>query len=526
MSKEPLHAGERTTPATEIPRVLVVDEDVAQLQLIKLILLRENFTCELILCEGRDKAFEYLNQEVVDLILLEVKMPGDEAFAFLEALKGRPGSADTSVIFLTSSQETDFVVKAFERGASDYIAKPINSAVLTARMQSILQRKALERQLKARNRELEETNRLKDELLLVCSHDLRSPLAAIEVFGQLLKGEGRKESVPSDLNLVTRIINQSRMARRLVDNLLNYQKFEAGRLVPESSFFSAREMLRSCCEDEQAFVHVKEIGFQMELPAHEILCFGDRDLLAQGVRNVLGNAIKFTESKVSLIARVVDFDKARGGKLQVRITDDGPGIPPHQEQWIFEKYTKHDSNRGGSGLGLYISRNLLEMHGGSIAVKSRNGTTTFTLTIPFAFAAHQLPELSDFSEARVLVISTSQPTALLLEGILLEGGLVYVSKTLAERTPVEILEQTSPDIVVADLQASGLNLYRLARIINAAPPEIRWIFLGKDRDVSAFGKLLEKPFSHLPVPVNPLPYLRMVRDLMRAQQPEKATVAL
>ena len=119
MSKEPLHAGERTTPATEIPRVLVVDEDVAQLQLIKLILLRENFTCELILCEGRDKAFEYLNQEVVDLILLEVKMPGDEAFAFLEALKGRPGSADTSVIFLTSSQETDFVVKAFERGASD-----------------------------------------------------------------------------------------------------------------------------------------------------------------------------------------------------------------------------------------------------------------------------------------------------------------------------------------------------------------------------------------------------------------------
>ena len=78
---------------------------------------------------------------------------------------------------------------------------------------------------------------------------------------------------------------------------------------------------------------------------------------------------------------------------------------------------------------------------------------------------------------------------------------------------------------MADLQASGLNLYHLARIINGAPPHIRWIFLGKDRDVSAFGNLVEKPFSHLPVPVNPLPYLRMVSDLMPAQQPEKATVA-
>ncbi|MEE8396857.1 MAG: response regulator, partial [bacterium] len=106
-----------------IPKIMIVDDDEEHLQLIKLIMLREGLTCELFLCHRARQALEFLAGTAVDLVLLDVMMPDLDGFQVLDQLKDNPDTANIPVIILTSTQETDYVVRAFAHGAVDYISK-------------------------------------------------------------------------------------------------------------------------------------------------------------------------------------------------------------------------------------------------------------------------------------------------------------------------------------------------------------------------------------------------------------------
>ena len=299
MSKDTKAVGE-PVGSSYLPRVLIVDDDESHLQFIKMIIMKGPFACDLVLCSDPSWALDYVKSNRVDLVLLDVMMPDIDGFEVNSVLKADPNTADTPVIFLTSTQETDSVVRAYESGAVDFIAKPINSAVLTARMQAVLQRIRLENELRLRNQELEELNRFKDEMISVCSHDLRAPLAAIDVICQGLAQLHGAEDQVEGKRQVDKIINQSRMARRLVENLLDYDKIEEGMLIPSPSFFQVRDFLELCAEQEQPLIQAKQFEFSVNLPEADIIGFGDRELLAQAVRNILGNAIKYAGSKIDL----------------------------------------------------------------------------------------------------------------------------------------------------------------------------------------------------------------------------------
>lgn len=500
-----------TGGAGYIPKIMIVDDDDTHLQFIRMVILKENFTCELSLCNNALQALEQLRQQPVDLVLLDVMMPRIDGFEMIARLRKDPVTSEIPVIFLTSSQETDHVVRAYEGGAVDYISKPINSSVLAVRIHSVLQRILLENELKLRNQELQQINRFKDELLSVCSHDLRSPLAAIEVICASLKRETAEGSVFEGRALADKILNQARQARRLVENLLDYDKLEEGVLLPSPSFFPVGEFLKECAEQEQPVVQARGLEFKVDLRSGDTLLFGDRELLAQAVRNVLGNAIGYAKSTISLTAEVVGMTPGEGGRLVIEVSDDGPGIDPEKRSEIFAKYTKIDPSQGGSGLGLYIASKVMGMHSGKISAGASPGwATTFTLALPNAFSREQLPDLSDVCEMKGRVISPSRFTGQLLESILQEAGMVYVETMLTDIVSPELFAREQLDFAVIDLESPETNFFKLAKNINHFRPGIRWIFYGTRTKVETMGKLVKVSYAHLPAPLNPLVLLNLV----------------
>lgn len=500
-------------PERQRPRIAIVDDDPAHLQVVKIILTREAFSAELHLFDEPVKALDFLGTTAVNLILMDVGMSQMDGFAVFERIRAGGPNVATPVIFLTAYKETETILRAFEMGAADVLGKPLISPILIARIRAILDTQELQHQLHLRNEALEATNRLKDEMLSICSHDLRSPLSAIDLICQFLQEaiDGPKKNQKAIL--INRIVNQSRLARRLVDNLLDLNRIEEGMLVPTPSFFRIRDLLATCAEDEVPMLQARSLKLVKSLPEEDLLCFGDREMIAQVVRNILGNAIKFTRSQVTLSVRATGAAEPEASGIEIVVADDGPGIPPQDLPAIFDKYRKADQRSLGSGLGLYISRRMVELHSGSIEAESEpGGGARFVITLPHVFPSTTLPDLSSIAQGRVLVLSGSKQNALLLEGILAESGLVHVEKEWAAQGARHAL----PQVVVVDAQVPPRDtLSQVASHMKAVGIRPAWVFIGSTVEVTALAGWIDGEPYRIGTPLNPLTYLKRVEALLR-----------
>ncbi len=499
-------------PIERLRRIVVVDDDPGHLQVVKIIMMREDLPCDLKLFQDPREALAHLERESADLVIMDLAMPHLDGFETFKRMQASPATRGVPVIFLSAYKETDYMLRAFEMGAADYLQKPISSPILSARIQAILHTQDLQNELRLRNQELEHINRLKDEMLSICSHDLRSPLSAIDLICQFLKEALTGNSAHSKMVLVNRIVNQSRLARRLVDNLLDLNRIEEGMLVPMPSFFKMRDLMAACTEDEAPMMQARQIQLKAELPPEDLLCFGDREMIAQMVRNILGNATKFARSRVSLEYALIPPSGTAAGAITLTIADDGPGIAALELTQLFEKYGKLDKSTMGSGLGLYISRNIVERHGGRVTAQSALGQgSTFVVELPNTFPAADLPSMEDLGETPALVLSASKATSLLLESVLVEAGMLRVAREVKEvPAPTEPL---LPAAVVVDAQAPPFeDLARLGRTLSEEQQAgLPWIVCGSESQIRALHHWVRGPISQLEFPVNPVRYLQLMR---------------
>ena len=514
-------------PALEatIPKIVAVDEDLASLQIVKFILLEENVTCELSVFDSSDEAQRYLALQPVDLILLDLMAPQgrlekSRGLRLLQRLRETPANAETPVILLGHSTEMRVQIEAFNSGAADFIGKPIQAPVLKARVERILDMQRLRKTLEQRNVELEKTNRQLDELMSVVSHDLLSPLASIEIICQLLTDSlGQLEaSLHTPETLVTRIMNQSQLARRLVKNVLDLNKIEDGVLVTAPTFFNARNLLVACTQDEQPILQAKKLAFDLELPDSEVIGFGDREMISQAVRNLLGNAVKFAGSRITVRGRVVTGPDTPDGApmLEISVTDDGPGIPESERMRIFEKYSSTDRSTGGNGLGLFIARKVVDLHAGRIWVEpTAKGGASFRIRLPQVFQAADFPDLSEVAEARVTIISPQKSTAQKLEGMLVEAGMVNVSSKVSNRVDFDAGTGGDPALVIVDLQQSDFNVVDLMRAMLATARTTAWLLLAHEDDFKAVDPMFSQPYHRLLAPLNPVAFLHRVHGILQ-----------
>lgn len=249
-------------------------------------------------------------------------------------------------------------------------------------IRDITERKEYEKRLIKAMREAKAANAAKSSFLATISHELRTPLNAIIGFNQCLVMEMDGPINESQYESLKKIEKSSFHLLNLINDLLDWSKIEAKKMELELSPQNIVELVTSCIDEMQSLAQQKNLNLSVFVDKPLILAQIDRMRIRQVLLNLLSNAIKFTE-KGMITVRLID----KTFQVQIQIADTGIGLLPEQIEKIFESFSQADSTitrkYGGTGLGLTISKNIIELHGGTITVESQKGKgSTFTITLP------------------------------------------------------------------------------------------------------------------------------------------------
>lgn len=380
------------TPADGLSwgRVLVVDDEPANRELLRDVLRVYGY--EVREAEDGLAALAAAAADPPDVVLLDVMMPRLNGYEVCRQLKAAPATAAVPVLLLTSLTAREERLQGIRAGANDFLSKPLDTADLILRVRNAVAGKRLYDQLRHQVLRLQELEALRDSLVHMIIHDLRSPFTAISLHLQLmemdpaggLSGEQRSGLAESRL-----LINQ---ITEMMNAVLDVNRLEAGRMP----LLRTGHLLGDLVEQAVRTLGPRAAARVQVAPAlvpQPVTC--DRGLVVRVLVNLLGNALKFSPEHTAV---QVGMDRDDTG-LRVYVRDAGPGIPEDRQHLIFEKYAQVDPQlqRGphAVGLGLTFCRMAIEAHGGTIGVDSTPGsgsTFWFRLPLPPPPAAGAIPE--------------------------------------------------------------------------------------------------------------------------------------
>jgi signal transduction histidine kinase len=238
-------------------------------------------------------------------------------------------------------------------------------------------------ELKSANERLQELDRLKNEFISTVTHELRTPLTAVRSIAEILNAN---PNLPEEQyrHMTGIIITESERLTRLINQVLDFQRMETGRMAWQMQPVDFGDVCREALAAARPLMAEKCIGLTSEVPHAVPRLHGDRDRLVQAVLNLLSNAVKFCDAAGGRIELRLSVHPDR---LQVEVADNGVGIHPEDLKVIFEEFRQaRHPPRGrpsGSGLGLAITRRIVEFHGGRIWAESSPGRgSAFAFTLP------------------------------------------------------------------------------------------------------------------------------------------------
>lgn len=253
-----------------------------------------------------------------------------------------------------------------------------------ARAKDILETQRI--QLEEANRRLREDNQYKSDFLAIVSHELRTPLTSIIAFAEVLE-RGKNSKDEKEQKMIQEIKSNSMVLLSMINNILDMARIEAGRKELILEPIDLVDVINAVESVVQPLVEKKEINFSTKVQYDVPLIEGDRDSIRSIVENLISNAIKFTPKGGKIKVWVV-YDSQKKEVL-ITVQDNGIGIKKKDQPYIFEKFVQSDSSIqrqfGGSGLGLALTKELTELHGGWIKVSSEYGKgSIFTVGLPAA----------------------------------------------------------------------------------------------------------------------------------------------
>jgi len=348
------------------------------------------------LAESGEEALCKLEKERFDLVLTDLKMPNMDGLQLIaEVAKSKP---EILTIMMTGHGTIDSALEAMKLGASDYITKPLNLDEMILRLRKVLEEKQrfvrlkdFADQLEKTNLELRKIDSMKSEFVSVASHELRTPLAAIKNAVQLMlsgKTGEVNENQKHFLSMAERNINR---LTHILDDLLNLSKIESGKIALKFDHIELKDIIELTASSLRPHADVKSIQIDVHIPESLPAVHGDQEKIEQILTNLLGNAIKFTQEggKILLSAKPPSPDQkdGYGQTVAISVKDTGIGIPADHLNAIFDKFHQVEGSLhrsvSGSGLGLTITKGLVEAQQGKIMVESEVGKgSTFTFTLP------------------------------------------------------------------------------------------------------------------------------------------------
>jgi signal transduction histidine kinase/CheY-like chemotaxis protein len=400
-----------------------------------------------------------------------------------------------------------------------------------------IEREQLLESERAARGEAERASRTKDEFLATLSHELRTPLTAILGWTQVLRKIG---GMPEDAaNALTVIERNARSQAQIIADLLDMSSIISGKVRLDVQRTDLAPVIAATVETVRPAALAKNIRLHVVLDPMAGPVRGDPGRLQQVFWNLLTNAVKFTpkEGRVAItLARV-------NSHLEIEVADNGDGIDPSFLPHMFDRFRQADSSttrtHGGLGLGLSIVKQLVELHGGFISVRSagRGQGSTFRITLPLMATADESVEPSDMREhpahsagvpdiatlatsdltgVRVLVVDDEVDARSLVKRLLQDCNAV-VSTAASAAEALQAVGRDDLDVIVSDIgmpEEDGFSLIRRVRAMNgksAATPAIALTAYARIEDRV---KAIQAGFqSHLSKPVEPVELVTMVESL-------------
>ena len=321
--------------------------------------------------------------------------------------------------------------------------------------------------------DIEQASRFKDQFLSTMSHELRTPLNAVLGFSELLTDARYGPLTERQARYINHIHSSGQHLLRLINDILDLSKIEAGRLQLNIECVAVDASFREVCESLQPLVDKNAHQLIQDVPSG-LLVHADATRFRQMLMNLLGNAIKFTPKggKIELVAREA------ANMVRIEVRDSGPGIPPDEKQRIFEAFHRmrqSEKASEGTGLGLAITRRLVELHGGQLDVESQPGAgSCFFFTLPSACAS-QIEEdsigarnVGSRPPARILVIEDDPSAADLLESQLSSAGYDVAICSEPHRA-IEMVIDLQPAVITLDVIMLATNGWDVLSKLKADP---------------------------------------------------------
>lgn len=358
--------------------ILIVDDSPNNQRIIGAILSDKSF--QIAYASSGKEALEFINQQIPDIVLLDIMMPGMDGFEVKAKLNEDTIKKEIPVIFITALDEPENKAKGFELGGRDYIVKPINKLEVLARVKSQLLIQDQNSALVVANNELKIANQTRDKIFSVISHDLRTSIGNMRnVFRFML--DGMIDPV-EDRDIIFDAEITSRHTFNLLENLLYWAKSQQGSIKIHQEIVDVEDAITDVFDQEMGSAINKSIEISKSVE-EGLQLYVDRITLNIILRNLLINAIKFTpeDGKVEIIAKEI------GEGISISVIDNGMGISASDISKIMQKseaFSKKGTNHeGGTGLGLVIVGEFLEMNKGRIEITSKiDQGSNFTIIFP------------------------------------------------------------------------------------------------------------------------------------------------
>ena len=361
------------------PSVLMVDDIPENLKMLSEMLKGRGYKVRAAV-SGK-LALQAARNDPPDLILLDINMPEMNGYEVCEKLKSDAKLKEIPVIFLTALTETIDKVKAFGTGGVDYITKPFQFEEVEARIETHLELRRQKQALQEAYDKLRGLEKLRDSLVQMVIHDLRSPLTGAFAYLKLVRDNKDKTLSAVHAGYVGEAMKAVMQMIQMACDVLDTSKMEAKQLQLKAADSDLSCILEDGISGLKPLLAKREIRFTA--PESPVMVRLDREIILRVVQNLLSNALKFT-GEGGLIRLGIETG---GDRVRVSVKDNGAGIQPEYRQKLFEKSAQGELRTAGQryspGLGLTFCKLAVEAHGGSIGVESEAGKgTSFWFELP------------------------------------------------------------------------------------------------------------------------------------------------
>lgn len=361
--------------------ILVIDDEETMHDSCTQTLSREGYS--ILTAYDGDKGMSQVREARPDLVLLDLKLPGKSGTDILHELT----SIDPTIVsvVITGYATIESAVEAMKLGASDFLPKPFTPDELRL----IVKRGMEKRHLLVETRRLQEENeRIKENFVSIITHEMRSPLVAVDQYLQIFLGGFTGELLTKQIDILSKCRLRIKWLLSLVNEWLSISRLSNTTVFEKLEKISIQKVLDEALEMVRVQAEEKNITLEFDIPGNLQEIWGNRDSLINLFMNLYSNAIKYNMEGGQVISRASD----ERDSISIQISDTGIGIPQESLPFIFDEFfrvrpwgnqTKQQVSETGTGLGLAIVKKIVDAHRGYISVESElNVGSCFTVHLP------------------------------------------------------------------------------------------------------------------------------------------------